>query len=546
MATKNDADTVLLDGRISTLSRDTTVPSEVSALAVRGGRIIAVGSDDDVAVHIGPQTRVVRLDGRRVVPGLVDSHVHFIRAGRTWNNEVRWEDCSSLTEALAAVAQRVQTVTDGEWIRVIGGWADAQLAEGRGPTRAELDAVAPANPVFVQAGYDYAVFNTAGIQALGLDDARIGAAPLPETFQRDEAGRWTGRADGGMAQLSWFYDQLPVPSFEEQVESTAALSREFARLGMVGATDGGGVNSGPETYHAIHEAWRRGMLGTRVRMFKHATRRGTETEDFGGYLRFGEPRFGDDLLRWSGLGEVIMYRSHDGFDYAADSSPEALAQAKEILLPAARNGWTVQVHVFQRDFFEALLGLFEEIHAEVPIDSLRWAFVHATPLVPEDVPRLQRLGLGVLVQSANRFNGELFLSYWGEERVASTPALRSVLDGDVPLGLGSDGMRAASYNPWASIQHFMTGLTVGGIPTLRGAHLLSREEALAGYTRDTAWFTFEEHDRGTLTPGMLADLAVLSADYFSVPVEEISAITSELTMLGGEVVWSSGTVDVQG
>lgn len=542
MATNNHADTVLLGGRISTLSRDSATPPEVSALAVRGGRIVAAGSDDDVATFVGPRTQVLRLDGRRVVPGLVDSHVHFIRAGRTWNDEVRWEDCYTLTDALDAVARRASEVADGQWIRVIGGWADAQLAEGRGPTREELDAVAPNNPVFVQAGYDYAVFNTAGAQALGLDDARIASAPLPETFQRDDAGKWTGRADGGMAQLSWFYDQLPVPGFEEQVVSTAALSREFARLGLVGATDGGGVNSGPETYRAIHEAWRRGELKTRVRMFKHATRRGTENDDFGGYLRFGEPRFGDDVLRWSGLGEVIMYRSHDGFDYVADSSPEALAEAKEILLPAARNGWTVQIHVFQRDFFEALLGLFEEIHAEVPIDALRWSFVHATPLVPEDVPRIKRLGVGVLVQSANRFNGELFLNFWGEERVASTPALRAVLDAGVPMGLGSDGMRASSYNPWASIQHFMTGLTVGGVPTLRGEHLLSREEALAGYTRDTAWFTFEENDRGTLEPGMLADLAVLSDDFFAVPVEEISAITSELTMLAGEITWTSGAV----
>lgn len=541
VVTKTHADVVLTGGRISTLSRDPAVPQEVDALAVRGGRVLAIGSDDDVMSHVGPETRVVRLGGRRVVPGLVDSHVHVIRAGRTWDDEVRWEDCTTLAEALEKVSRHAERVPPGRWIRVIGGWADAQLAEGRGPTQEELDAAAPLNPVFVQAGYDYAVLSSAGVKALGLDDAKIATAPRPETFERDDAGRWTGRADGGMAQLSWFYDQLPEPSLEEQIASTAALSRDLARLGLVGATDGGGVNSGPETYRAIHEAWRRGLLRTRVRMFKHARRRGTEHEDFGGYLRFGEPRLGDGLLRWSGLGEVIMYRSHDGFDHVADSSPEALAQAKEILVPAARAGWTVQVHVFQRAFFEALLDLFEEVHAEVPIDGLRWSFVHATPLVAEDVPRLVRLGLGVLVQSANRFNGELFLKFWGEERVASTPALRAVLDAGVPLGLGSDGMRASSYNPWTSIQHFMTGLTVGGVPTLRGEHLLSRAEALAGYTRDTAWFTFEEHERGTLEPGMLADLAVLSQDFFTVPLEEIGSITSELTMLEGDVVWVTDT-----
>ncbi len=543
MLKKNHADVVLRGGRISTLSDTPGVPGEVSALAVRSGRVLAVGADDELATFIGPETSVVELGGRRVVPGLVDSHVHFIRAARTWGDEVRWEDCDTLSGALAAVGDRAGRIAEGEWIRVVGGWADAQFAEGRGPTREELDAVAPAHPVFVQAGYDYAVLNSAAIAALGMDEAKIAGSPTPDKFERDVDGQWTGRGDGGMAQLSWFYGQLPVPSLEQQVESTALLSREFARLGLVGATDGGGVNSGPDTYDGIYETWRRGELRTRIRMFKHATSRGTEHEDFGGYLRFGQPRFGDDLLRWSGLGEVILYRSHDGFDYAGDSSPEALAEAKEILLPCAEKGWTIQIHVFQRDFFEALLGLLEEIHAEVPIDALRWSFVHATPLVPEDVPRLKRLSVGVLVQSVSRFNGEAFVRAWGDDRVACTPALRDVLDGGVPLGLGSDGMRASSYNPWASMQHFITGLTVGGIPTLRGAHLLSREEALAGYTRDTAWFTSEEHERGVLAPGFLADLAVLSDDYFTVSVEEIPRITSELTMLSGDVVWSAGAVE---
>ncbi|WP_225753081.1 amidohydrolase [Actinotalea sp. Marseille-Q4924] len=537
-----DADLVLLDGRITTLSLQPGVPAEVGALAVRSGRVLAAGSDDEVRQHVGPATRVVELGGRRVVPGLVDSHVHFVRAGRTWADEVRWESMASLQDALAAVAERAAQLEPGAWIRVIGGWSEDQFAERRGPTREDLDAVAPDNPVFVQALYEYGVFNSAGIAALRLDEATIAASPTPDQFERDADGAWNGRGTGRMAQLSWFYNQLPPPPFEREVVSTGLLSREFARLGLVGATDGGGVNSGPDVYGAVHEAWRRGLLRTRVRMLKHATRRGTETEDFAGYLRFGEPRFGDAMLRWSGIGEIILYRSHDDLGKPADFSPEALAAAKEILLPFARRGWAVQVHVMNREFLDGLLDLFEDIHAEVPIDTLRWAVIHANAVTAGDVPRLQALGLGVLHQALLRLNGEALIAAWGAERVAGSPALRALLDAGVPVGLGSDGMRASSYNPWASLQHFITGLTVGGTPTLTGEHLLSREEALAGYSRDTAWFTSEEHERGQLTPGFLADLAVLSEDYFEVPVERMHTITSELTLLGGDVVWSSGAV----
>ena len=542
MAQQPDADLVLMDGRITTLSLDPSTAAEVTALAVRAGRVLAVGSDEEMRAPVGPSTRVVQLGGRRVVPGLVDSHIHFIRAGRTWADEVRWEDMRSLKDALAAIAERASQVEKGEWIRVIGGWSDEQLAEGRGPTCEELDEVAPDNPVFVQAIYSYGVFNSAGIAALEMDEEKIASSPTPDAFERRPDGSWNGRGTGKMAQLSWFYNQLPMPDFEQQVTSTGLLSKDFARLGLVGATDGGGVNSGPEVYGALHQAWRRGILKTRVRMLKDATRRGTEHEDFGGYLRFGEPRFGDPMLTWAGLGEIILYRSHDDLGKPGDSSPEALAEAKEILLPAAEKGWTVQVHVMERDFLERLLDLFEEIHAEVPIDRLRWSLIHANALRASDLPRLQALGMGVLHQALLRFYGDSMIKAHGADGVTFGPELRAVADSSLPLGLGSDGMRAASFNPWQCLQHFLTGLTAGGRPTLTGENLLSREEALAGYTRDTAWFTHEEHERGQLAPGFLADLAVLSQDYFEVPVDQVHTLSSELTLLGGDVVWSSGAV----
>ena len=538
-----DADLILTGGRITTLSTDPAVPGEVTALAIRGGKVLAVGDDAQIEALASAATRHVRLGGARVVPGLVDSHVHFVRAGRTWNDEVRWEDVYDLEDGLAALTARAREVGPGRWIRVIGGGDEAQFRQGRGPTREELDTACPDNPVYVQMQYTYAVLNSAGVAALGIDEDAVASSPLPGGFERDADGALTGRATG-FPLMTWFYRRLPAPDFEEQVASTAALSREFARLGMTGAIDGGGVNTGPEAYGPVYEAWRRGLLKTRVRLFKHATRQGTEAEDYAGYLRFNTPRLGDDLLRFSGIGEVLMYRTHDRIAEPADYGDEAMQETRDVLLECARKGWTVQIHVHQREFFLKLLDLWEEIDAIHPIRDLRWGFVHAESTYEEDVERLQRLGAGVLFQSLLRLNGESAIEVWGAERVAQSPQMRDLWDAGVPIALGSDAMRVASYNPFSSIEWFLTGLTVRGTRTLDDRHLLTREEALRGYSAAAAWFTHEEHVRGPLTPGMQADLAVLSDDYFAMPVDRIHTLTSELTLLGGEVVWDSGALTV--
>lgn len=538
--TAADADLILRGGRITTLSDDSTgVAAEASAIAIRGDVVLAVGSDEHVAAHIGDDTQVIDLDGARVVPGLIDSHVHFVRAGRTWNDEVRWEDKYSLADALDALRARAGEREPGTWIRVIGGWDENQFSERRGPTRHELDEAVPNHPVYVQMQYTYAVLNTAAMRELGIDDDGVVASPDPDGFERDSSGQLTGKGSG-MALMTWFYRQLPPPSFEEQVASTAALSREFARLGMTGAIDGGGVNTGPEAYRPIYETWRRGELDTRVRLFKHGTVQGTEFDDFGGYLRFESPRFGDDILRMSGMGEVILYRTHDRIKTPADYSDEAMAETRDLLQRFAEGGWAVQIHVHQREFFLKLLDVMEAIHESTPIDDLRWGFVHAESTYAEDIPRLKKLGLGMLFQSLLRLNGDEAIQVWGAERVARSPELRDLLDAGIPVGLGSDAMRVASYNPWVSIQWFLTGKTILGTPTLGERHLISREEALRGYTHGGTWFTREEERRGQLVPGQLADLAVLTRDYFDIPVDELHTISSELTVLGGRIVHASG------
>jgi len=537
-------DLILANGRIATLATDPAQPQTVSALAVRNGRVMAIGAVDELPAA-GPETIVRDLGGRTVVPGLIDSHVHFVRAGRTWNDEVRWESVFSLADALASLARRAQETPAGRWIRVIGGWDENQFAEGRGPTREELDAAAPRHPVYVQMQYTYVQLNSLGMRDLGLlgdgAEERVRTSEYPEGFARDARGVLTGRA-GGHTLMTWFYRQLPMPTLEEQTAGTIALSREFARLGMTGAIDGGGMSMSPDAYRAIARAHRAGGLKTKLRLFKHATRPGTETEDFAGYYRFDTPGFGDDMLRFSGIGEIIMYRSHDRISAPADYSDEAMAENKAVMMEAAEHGWPVQVHAHQREFMDKVMQAWEEIDAVHPIKDLRWGFVHGELLRGGDAERLKRLGAGALFQSLLRLNGESAVAAWGADVVARSPELNLLWDAGVPIGLGSDAMRVASYNPWTSLQWFVTGRTVRGGRTLADEHLLSRERALRGYTQGGAWFTFEEDVRGQLTPGFAADVAVLTDDYFTVPEDEIQHLASAMTLVDGEVVHDDGSV----
>ena len=524
-------DTILIGGKIVTLDSRSTV---AMGLAVTDGRITATGSTDDVRKLAGPSTRVIDLRGRTVIPGLIDSHLHAIRAALSFSTEVNWIGARSLEEGLGRIRAAARAMKPGSWLIVAGGWNVQQFEENRQPTQAELTAVAPNNPVYVQLGYGWAMLNPPAHKALGL--ANESDLPPGGRFERDSNGALTGAVTGAQNAIVALFDRLPRPTFAQQVEGTKAFFRELNRLALTGVVDPGGNNLTAPDYEALFKVWRDKAMTVRVAYTLNGQTPGKEFEelrDLTGLLPMG---FGDDMLRFNGLGERITVAMNNN---NAPSQADKDAYYR-IVRWAADRGMSLTMHWGNDASVDHLLSIFERVNAEIPIAPLRWSIAHLNDASDASLRRMKALGVGWTMQDAMYFGGEQFLKQSGSEAAKRTPPLETARKMGVVVGAGTDAHRVASYNPFTALQWLLDSKTVGGV-VMRGAEEIpSRIDALKFYTLGSAWFSFDEQKRGSLDVGKLADLAVLSADYLTVPVEKIGSLESVLTMVGGKVVYTSG------
>jgi predicted amidohydrolase YtcJ len=527
-AWSQQADIVLIDGRIVTL--DDQFPTR-EALAIRDGRIIALGTTAEVRKLAGAKSRVIDLKGHTVIPGLIDSHMHAIRAALSFSTEVNWIGATSLAEAVGRIHEASETMKPGAWLIVAGGWNVQQFKEKRRPTQAELLAAAPNNPVYVQLGYGWVMMTPAALQALNIStDADL---PAGGKLDRDAAGKPTGGITGGNNAIVALFDKLPKPNFEEQVEGTKKFFRELNRLGITGVVDPGGNNVSPEDYQAVFKVWRQGQMTVRVAYSLCGPTPGAEFAELKDLTQMLPMGFGDDMLRFNGLGERITWAMNN------NNKPTDADKQKyyEIVRWAAERGMSITMHWTNEESVDQLLTIFERVNKEVPITALRWSIAHLNNASPESLRRMKALGMGWTVQDALYFSGE---------QVQSTPAVRreppvmTAKEIGLPVGAGTDAHRVASYNPFTALQWFLDGKTVSGIALRGPEETPGRIDALRFYTLGSAWFSRDEDKRGSLAIGKLADLAVLTKDYMTVPVEQVGGIESLLTMVGGKVVYSSG------
>lgn len=521
-------ETILVNGKIATVDPQFSIRE---ALAVRDGKILATGKTTDIKKLAGPGTKVIDLQGRTVIPGLIDSHLHAIRAALSFSTEVNWIGAASLTEALGRITEASHAMKPGAWLIVAGGWTAGQFKEKRPPTQAELIAAAPGNPVYVQLGYGWAMLTPAGYKAMGITSESD--LPSGGRFEKDANGKPTGAVTGAQAGIIALFDKLPLPNFEEQVAGTKKFFRELNRLGITGVVDPGGNNVTPDSYQAIYKVWRDGQMTVRVAYALCGFTPGKEFDEYKDLLRLLPMGFGDDMLRFNGIGERITAAMNN------NNNPNETDKERyyQIVKWAADHGMSVTMHWANDQSVHHLLDIFERVNKETPIAPLRWSIAHLNDASSETLERMKALGVGWTVQDAMYFDGDNFLRQRGKEAAARVPPVVTARRIGVNAGAGTDAHRVASYNPFTALQWFLDGKTVNGTALRGPEETPSRNEALRLYTLGSAWFSKDELKRGSLEVGKLADLAVLSKDYFTVPVDQVGGIESVMTMVGGRVVY---------
>ena len=527
----------LINGRVATLDRSN--PGSTAVL-MDEGKIVAAGSDQEIRQRAGATAQLIDLRGRRVIPGLNDSHTHLIRGGLNYNMELRWDGVPSLADALAMLREQAHRTPAPQWVRVVGGWSEFQFAERRMPTLAEINAAATDTPVFVLHLYARALLNAAALRAVGY--TRDTPEPPGATIERNAQGNPTGMLIA-KPNASILYATLakgPKLPFEFQLNSTRHFMRELNRLGITSVIDaGGGFQNYPEDYAVIERLHRDGQLTVRIAYNLFTKKPKSELADFQRWTSQLQVGQGDPMYRHNGAGEMLVYSAADFEDFL-EPRPELPGTMEDELHSVVRllaeKRWPFRLHATYDQTIARALTVFERVNREVPFDGLHWIIDHAETIEPRSIERVKALGGGIAIQHRMAYQGEYFVERYGAKAAEATSPVRRMLDMEVPVGAGTDATRVASYNPWVALYWLVSRRTVGGLRLASESARLDRTTTLRLWTEGSAWFSSEQGRKGHIASGQYADLAVLDRDYFSVPEEEIKLLASVLTIVGGRIV----------
>jgi predicted amidohydrolase YtcJ len=531
---------ILCGGRFTTL--DKANPT-ATAVAIADGRFVAVGSDSDILPHAAKTTRVIDLKGRSVLPGLIDNHLHIIRGGLNFNMELRWDGVRSLADAMDMLRRQVAITPSPQWVRVVGGFTEHQFVEKRLPTIAELNAVAPDTPVFLLHLYDRALLNAAALRAAGY--TKDTPEPPGGQIERDSAGNPTGLllAKPNASILYATLAKGPKLPFDYQVNSTRHFMRELNRLGVTGAIDaGGGFQNYPEDYEVIRKLSEEGHLTIRLAYNLFTQKPKAEKDDFLNWTKTSKYKQGDDYFRHNGAGEMLVFSAADFEDFRQprpDMPSSMEPELEDVVRILAENRWPWRLHATYDETIQRALNVFERVNRDLPLKGLHWFFDHAETISERSIDRIAALGGGIAVQHRMAYQGEYFVERYGAGAAAATPPVARMLEKGVHVSAGTDATRVASYNPWVSLSWLVTGRTVGGMRLYPQSNCLDRETALRMWTQYVTWFSNEEGNKGQIKTGQLADLIVPSRDYFACPEQDIADITSDLTIVGGKIVYGA-------
>lgn len=541
MVEDTTADLILHHGLITTLDRSNPT---ASAVAIKDGKVLAVGHDQDIMASAGASSRIVDLKGKRVLPGLIDNHTHVVRGGLNFNMELRWDGVRSLADAMAMLKRQVDITPPPQWVRVIGGFTEYQFAEKRLPTIEELNAVAPDTPVFILHLYDRALLNAAALRAVGY--TKDTPNPPGGEIARDATGNPTGlllaKPNAGILYAT--LARGPKLPFDYQVNSTRHFMRELNRLGVTGVIDaGGGFQNYPDDYAVIQKLADDGLMTVRLAYNLFTQKPKEEKDDFLKWTSSVKYKQGSDYFRHNGAGEMLVFSAADFEDFREprpDMSPDMEGELEDVIRILAQNRWPWRLHATYDETISRALDVFEKVNQDVPLEGLNWFFDHAETISDQSIDRVAALGGGIAVQHRMAYQGEYFVERYGQGAAEATPPIAKMLERGVHVSAGTDATRVASYNPWVSIAWMITGRTVGGMRIYPRRNCLDRETALRMWTENVTWFSNDEGKRGRIEKGHLADLIIPDEDFFACAEDEISFLTSELTIVGGKVVYGAG------
>ncbi|CAL9371083.1 hypothetical protein SUDANB1_00865 [Streptomyces sp. enrichment culture] len=541
-ATDDAADLVVRNAKIHT--GDPRLP-QAEAIAIRDGVITVVGGDKDVADQVGPATRVVDALGRRMIPGLNDSHLHVIRGGLNYVLELRWDGVRTLRQGLAMLREQAARTPKGQWVRVVGGWSAEQFTERRLPTVAELNAAAPDTPVFVLHLYQSAILNRAALKAAGYD--KDTPDPRGGQIMRGRDGEPTGMLLAAPSALILYSTlaKAPVLDAEHRKASTRHFLRELNRFGLTSAIDAaGGFQNFPDHYETVTELARAGELSLRIAYHLFPQTAGQEIDDLTRWIGMVRPEDGDEWLRLNGAGENLTWAAADFENFAEprpEHSPDYEVEFEKAVRLLMENGWGFRLHATYDETIRRDLAVFEKLATEGLFPGgNRWLFDHAETVSADSLDRIVALGGAMSVQNRLSFQGEAFVRRYGIGAAADAPPIRAMLGRGMTVGAGTDATRVSSYNPWIALHWLVTGRTVGDLTIHPPHNRVDRETALEMFTTAGAALTGEQDLKGVLRPSFLGDLTVLSEDYFAVPDPEIAHIEALLTVVGGRIVYAAG------
>lgn len=524
-------DTILVNGKIVTVDDRFTI---AQALAIRDKRIVAVGSSDQIRRLAGSGARVIDLKGKTVIPGLIDNHSHWIRAAEL--DELRFDGVTSRKQALKMVVDRLRAAKPGEWVAVLGGWSEEQFNdEPRGFPLAELDAIAPDNPVVLQAVYQHSYLNSAALREAKIDEN----TPDPQNgrIEKDAAGKPTGvvRGAGGVAFVA---AKIPKVAGDEWLANTRKLVAELNSMGVTAWLDAGGRGMSAAHYEPYQVLAERGELD--VRVFWTTIRQPANPEQMDKVvadIASLKPFQGNDYFDNVGFGESgYAPLTTQLLRASSNTRPEDLAQLRRLALALAERGIYFNTHVEMTEAIDAFLAVYESLNKERPIKGLRWSFSHLDQVTPEQLERMKKLGMTAQIHSRPLIQGVLMHRVHGD-KAWSMPPFRTIQDSGILWGLGSDATAVTTSNPFYTLSLAVTGRMIGGHKV--NTQSVTREEALIAHTRSNAFFLFQEGNLGALQPGKYADLLVLDRDYLTVPADQIKDIRPVMTMVGGKIVYEA-------